>query len=381
MMRGPGSREDRDLGVDDRFTGRGEDRGSSERYGAQGDPGGRGFESERGGSWRAYDQPQGTRSNRMISGHDRGDQNMRGGYDQQMGYQGSGGRQGESMDYRRGGQGVGSQGYGGQQSYGGGQGLGPEGYGGQGYGGQGGQGYGGQGYGGQGGPSQGGRGYGGQGFGGYGGQGYGGSQIDDGSHGTQDDPQRMGSMGAHALRRSGPHRGKGPQGYKRSDERIREAVCEALADDEHIDASQIHVEVKDGEVTLSGTVDDRRTRREAEDCAIRVSGVHDVLVQLRIRDERQGQGMTGQTDSGQSGQSGQTGSMQSGSGQRGSMQSGSGQSGSMQGGSGQTGLGQTGLSTQTGASQPDSLASTGKGSGQQGTGKQETETQDKKARS
>lgn len=93
--------------------------------------------------------------------------------------------------------------------------------------------------------------------------------------------------GAPQPRGAGPHRGKGPVGYQRSDERIRELVCEALADDEHIDASQINVAVKDGEVTLTGVVDDRRTRRDAEDCVINVSGVRDVLVQLRVKDDRQ----------------------------------------------------------------------------------------------
>jgi osmotically-inducible protein OsmY len=90
----------------------------------------------------------------------------------------------------------------------------------------------------------------------------------------------------HVHRGSGPHRGKGPVGYQRSDERIREMVCEALADDDMIDASQIHVTVKDGEVTLSGTVDSRRIKREAEDCVASVSGVRDVQLQLRVRDDQ-----------------------------------------------------------------------------------------------
>lgn len=105
-------------------------------------------------------------------------------------------------------------------------------------------------------------------------------------HGTQDDWQRHGSSEPHVHRGTGPHRGKGPVGYQRSDERIRELVSEALTDDDQIDASQIHVSVKDGEVTLSGIVEDRRTRREAEDCVASVSGVRDVQVQLRMKDDR-----------------------------------------------------------------------------------------------
>ncbi len=46
------------------------------------------------------------------------------------------------------------------------------------------------------------------------------------------------------------HRGKGPKGYTRSDERIREDVNERLTDDGMIDASEIEVDVKNGEVLL-----------------------------------------------------------------------------------------------------------------------------------
>jgi hypothetical protein len=82
----------------------------------------------------------------------------------------------------------------------------------------------------------------------------------------------------------GPHRGKGPINYQRSDERIREDVCEALTDNEYVDASRIEVNVADGEVNLTGRVSDRRTKRLAEDCAERVSGVRDVHNHLRIGD-------------------------------------------------------------------------------------------------
>jgi len=80
----------------------------------------------------------------------------------------------------------------------------------------------------------------------------------------------------------GPHRGKGPVGYQRSDERIREAVCEALTDDEFVDASGIEVTVKNGEVTLAGTVPERRMKRLAEECVEDLSGVRDVHNQLKV---------------------------------------------------------------------------------------------------
>ncbi len=78
------------------------------------------------------------------------------------------------------------------------------------------------------------------------------------------------------------HRGKGPLSYQRSDERVREAVCEALTDDDRIDATNIDVTVKGGEVVLSGSVDDRMMKRLAEDCIENIAGVKDVQNQIRV---------------------------------------------------------------------------------------------------
>jgi BON domain-containing protein len=82
--------------------------------------------------------------------------------------------------------------------------------------------------------------------------------------------------------RRGPHAGRGPVGFQRSDDRIRELVCEALTDDGEVDASHIEVSVKAGEVTLTGAIEDRRMKRLAEDCVEAVPGVKDVHNQLRI---------------------------------------------------------------------------------------------------
>lgn len=80
----------------------------------------------------------------------------------------------------------------------------------------------------------------------------------------------------------GPHRGVGPKGYVRSDERIRELVCDDLMDDPWVDASGIEVAVKNGEVTLSGTVKTRDTKRWAEDIAEHAGGVKHVQNNLRV---------------------------------------------------------------------------------------------------
>lgn len=84
-------------------------------------------------------------------------------------------------------------------------------------------------------------------------------------------------------RMHGPHYGKGPQNFKRSDERLKELVCEALWQDDQIDASALTVEVSQSEVTLAGIVDDRATKRMAEDCAASIAGIRDVHNQLRVR--------------------------------------------------------------------------------------------------
>jgi hypothetical protein len=78
------------------------------------------------------------------------------------------------------------------------------------------------------------------------------------------------------------HRGKGPAGYQRSDERIRDEVCRVLTDDDQVDASDVEVTVAGGEVTLSGHVEDRRARHRAEDLVVELRGVKDVINQLRI---------------------------------------------------------------------------------------------------
>jgi len=49
---------------------------------------------------------------------------------------------------------------------------------------------------------------------------------------------------------SGRFAGRGPKGYERSDDRIREDVCDRLMDDPEVAASNLTVEVRGGEVIL-----------------------------------------------------------------------------------------------------------------------------------
>ena len=84
----------------------------------------------------------------------------------------------------------------------------------------------------------------------------------------------------------GPHVGRGPRGYRRTDERVRDDVCQWMSDDARLDARQIDVSVRDGDVTLEGCVDDRAARRLAEDIAAAVPGVRDVFNRLTTSERR-----------------------------------------------------------------------------------------------
>lgn len=81
----------------------------------------------------------------------------------------------------------------------------------------------------------------------------------------------------------GTFRGRGPKGYERSDERLREMICERLTDDPRVDASDVQVEVQDKIVKLTGFVSDRRSKYEIEDVVEHCGGVKDIDNQLRVR--------------------------------------------------------------------------------------------------
>ncbi len=82
--------------------------------------------------------------------------------------------------------------------------------------------------------------------------------------------------------RTGRYSGIGPRGYRRDDAAIREDVSERLMEHGDIDASDIEVEVHDGEVLYRGRVNSRYAKRAAEDAAYSVRGVRDVRNELHI---------------------------------------------------------------------------------------------------
>jgi osmotically-inducible protein OsmY len=99
-----------------------------------------------------------------------------------------------------------------------------------------------------------------------------------GNRGTSATGREFGEPGRQSQ---GWFAGRGPRGYQRSDERIREDVCDRLSDDPWVDATDVDVAVRGGEVTLSGHVRDRSDKRRIEDVIEDVSGVREVHNNLR----------------------------------------------------------------------------------------------------
>jgi hypothetical protein len=111
-----------------------------------------------------------------------------------------------------------------------------------------------------------------------------GNEFEYGASGTSGLERGYGSPGrARYESAQSSHQGRGPKGYARSDERLREIVCERLTEHPAIDASDITVQVADQEVTLSGTVDDRGIKHLVEDLVDGLGGVKEIHNQLRVR--------------------------------------------------------------------------------------------------
>jgi hypothetical protein len=98
----------------------------------------------------------------------------------------------------------------------------------------------------------------------------------------QDEPRRYADDYRYGARLDADHRGHGPRGYKRSDERISDEAHDRLTDDRWLDATDINVTVTDGEVTLGGFVDDREAKHRAERLVEDISGVSHVQNNLRV---------------------------------------------------------------------------------------------------
>lgn len=78
---------------------------------------------------------------------------------------------------------------------------------------------------------------------------------------------------------------RGPKGYTRSDDRIREDLSDRLMSSYQVDSSDVEIQVQNGEVTLSGTVRSRAEKFGIEEIADEIVGVKEVNNQLRIKRE------------------------------------------------------------------------------------------------
>ncbi len=79
------------------------------------------------------------------------------------------------------------------------------------------------------------------------------------------------------------YRGRGPKGYRRSDETIREDACEALYRSSEVDARDIEISVEKGIVTLKGFTQSRHQKRMAEAAIENLAGIEDVYNEIRVR--------------------------------------------------------------------------------------------------
>ena len=80
----------------------------------------------------------------------------------------------------------------------------------------------------------------------------------------------------------GPFRGYGPAEWVNLDTNIEEEINERLRMFGKLDASNIHVDVNHGEATLTGSVDSRKDKKQAEKIAESVGGISDVHNELVI---------------------------------------------------------------------------------------------------
>ncbi|MBY4896983.1 BON domain-containing protein [Cupriavidus sp. AU9028] len=108
-----------------------------------------------------------------------------------------------------------------------------------------------------------------------GGQGYGGGGMGFGEPGNEP----LGRQYDDAHR---PRARVAPKGYRRTDERICDEVCERLAHARGLDVSEVTVDVGSAIVTLGGTIRDRQAKYRVEEIAAEVAGVDEVINNIRV---------------------------------------------------------------------------------------------------
>ena len=87
-------------------------------------------------------------------------------------------------------------------------------------------------------------------------------------------------------RNDGALSGTGARHFKRPN--LEKLVCEALATDQRVNASQIGVALDEatGDLTLFGTVPTKEQLQLAQDCAASVKGIHVVHSRLTVEENK-----------------------------------------------------------------------------------------------
>ena len=97
-------------------------------------------------------------------------------------------------------------------------------------------------------------------------------------------PDAQGGGARTAHRMAGPSRHPlAPRGIRRSDAELYEDICEALMQRDDVDSSEVTVAVREGEVTLDGSVPERCMRYVIEDLAAGHPAVRDVDNRISVR--------------------------------------------------------------------------------------------------
>lgn len=100
----------------------------------------------------------------------------------------------------------------------------------------------------------------------------------------QDFGQQSGGQGQYGYGSQGGmgRDRQGVKGYTRSDERIKDDVCERLYNEGRIEVRDVSVEVTDGKVMLEGTVPNRHMKHQIEDIVDQCIGVKEVENHIRV---------------------------------------------------------------------------------------------------
>src|SRR5438874_10274532 len=86
-----------------------------------------------------------------------------------------------------------------------------------------------------------------------------------------------------AAPQSMPRRATQPQPPQSEDASIHKEICHRLTQHPELDPSDIRVKVQDGQVILTGTVENRESKHLAEDIAREAAGAADVQNLLRTQ--------------------------------------------------------------------------------------------------